>query len=250
MAWIVAQTYKAIIGGCFFSDVPIILEIDKQPIITVKEDSQNNLFGVDADINGKSGDLIATIRNGVIELQKADGHVLHELPNRQLLINAEDGRALFDFKSMPADASYSFELSLHTYLPCGIPLSLHPNRIRIGCTRILRPHAHGVILENGRGGERAAIEIVLPTKDIYDGKILVPFVEFAGSNRPATEAVAPRRFNEHLGSTIRITADNPFFKINEPLYVRNLGISGFPIGISAIRSDELGVSEENEPETK
>lgn len=249
MAWTVARSYKAIIGGCFFSDVPIIFEIDKQPIITVKTDSENNLFGVDVDIRSKSGELIATVRNSVVEIQKSNECVVHKLPNRQLLINAEDGRGLFDLKSMPPDADYSFELSLHTYLQCGLPVSLHPNRIRIGCAQILRPHAHGVILENGRGGERAAIEIVLPTKDIYEGRILVPFVEFAGANIPAVEAVAPRRFNEHLGSTIRITADNPFFKVNEPLYVRDLGISGFPIAISAIRSDELAVSEANEPET-
>jgi hypothetical protein len=141
MPWVEAKEYKAIIGGCYFDSIPRIIDYNGNPFITIKRNTANEQIGVDVDVTNSDGTLISEVRDGEIILCNQDDYHVLRNKTHSTIVEIKTGRILYDFiKFSKNDTGLDFQMSLVTYLPNRLPIFLHPNRIRIGSSRVAKPH--------------------------------------------------------------------------------------------------------------
>jgi len=164
MSWIEAREYRAIIGGCFFLNVPTIIEHNGQQFITVKKNSASGQIGIDANIIDASGKTIAEIRNDQVTIKDRENLQFVSVRGRSSIVESKTGKILYDIQLFSGDLQLDFKLSIATHLANGLPIFLHPNRIRIGSSNILKPHITSLKLATQKGMKGPALQIrVAPT---------------------------------------------------------------------------------------
>ena len=154
MSWLEAEEYRAIIGGCYFLNVPRIIELNERPFITIKKNPTTGQIGIDADILDANDSVVAEIRNDKIAIGDKEKYQLQKVEGRSSIIENESGRVWYDFQSLSEDPELDFRLSAITHLSSGIPLFLHPNRIRIGSSRIVKPHITSLKVATKKGSSK------------------------------------------------------------------------------------------------
>jgi len=180
MSWIEAEKYRAIIGGCYFLNVPRIVELNERPFITIKINPTTGQIGIDADILDVNHSKIAEIRNDKITIGDKEKYQLQEVEGRSSIIENRSGRVLYDFQSLSEDPELDFRLSVITHLSSGIPVFLHPNRIRIGSSHIVKPHITSLKLATRKGMGGPALKIRLAPKDKDKQYLHVPRAPMIG----------------------------------------------------------------------
>jgi len=180
MSWIEAERYRAIIGGCYFHNVPRIIELNERPFITIKKNPTTGQIGVDVDIFDVKHSLVAKIRNDKITIGDKEKYQLQKVVARSSVIENESGRILYDFQSLSEDSELDFRLSVITHIVSGIPVFLHPNRIRIGSSHIVKPHITSLKVATKKGMEGPALIISLAPKDRGKQYLHVPRAPMIG----------------------------------------------------------------------
>ena len=180
MSWIEAERYRAIIGGCYFLSVPRIIELNERPFITIKKNPTTGQIGVDVDIIDANHRLVAEIRNDEITIRDKKKYQLQKVVGRSSLVENRSGRILYDFQSLPENPVLDFRLSVITHTVSGIPVFLHPNRIRIGSSHVVKPHITSLKLATKKGMEGPALIITLAPKDRGKQYIHVPRAPMIG----------------------------------------------------------------------
>lgn len=159
MPWSEATKYSAIIGGCYFQNIPQIIQHDGDPLLTIKTDTDNGKIGIDTKIMDAAQKIIAVIENGTVKLKNQSKYHLVEVENRSSIVEKETGKILYDFKKLDGKDGLDFTLSMMTYIGHNLPVFLHPNRIRIGSANILKPHMTSLKLTTKEGSLGPALKI-------------------------------------------------------------------------------------------
>ena len=180
MSWMEAEDYRAIIGGCHFLNVPRIIEHNGCRIITIKRNSASVQIGVDTDILNPKGDIVAEVRDAKITIKSTEKCQLLKTKGRSSIVENESGRTLYDLCFFLDHPELDFRLSVITHLPNGIPVFLHPNRIRIGSPNILKPHISSLKLTTRKGMEGPALNIKITRQDKGEQYVHVPRVPMVG----------------------------------------------------------------------
>lgn len=233
MLWKIATNYRGIIGGSYFRNVPSIVSFKEKSLITVKHDSESCRFAVDADIVDKTGTTLAEIRNNVINVPSPQTDlVMVSKTSRISFSNSKSGEILFDFRTNESDSAYDFELSLSTFLPNGLPLLIHPNRIRIGSSRILKPSLAFISFEAASECTKSAIRVALdPEDDSFEGFLLPNTVSGGDSILRKLVFEADPKVPKAVTTFVASGTANSIFEMNEPAYLLDVGIANFPVGI-------------------
>ncbi|NIA09444.1 MAG: hypothetical protein GWP10_06885, partial [Nitrospiraceae bacterium] len=137
-------------------------------------------IGVDVDIFNANHRLVAEIRNDKITIRDKEKYQLQKIVGRSSVIENESGRILYDFQSLSEGSEVDFKLSLITHIVRGIPVFLHPNRIRIGSSHIEKPHITSLKISTKKGMEGPALIISLSPKDGEKQYLHVPRAPMIG----------------------------------------------------------------------
>lgn len=234
MPWEICTDYRGIVGGSYFKNVASIVSFDQQSLLTIKRDSASGDLAVDTDLVDQSGNVVAEVRNNEINVvgDRTDLAVA-SLGSRISLSNSSTGEILFDFRTNPNGSAYEFELALSSFLPNGLPFYLHPNRIRIGSSRILKPSLAFLNIELQGGSTESAISVLLaPNADSFEGSLLPN--TFRGEESILRNFVF--EFDPHapkpVTTFVAMGDSKSIINLNEPAYLLDLGIVNFPIGIT------------------
>lgn len=239
MSWVEAKDYRAIIGGCYFHNVPRIAEHNGQPLITVKRNILNNRFGVDTNILDRNGALIGEIRNDEISIGNRDTYQILSSENRLSIVEVKTGRIIYDITIPSNRKGVDFELSLTTYLPNGLPVFFHPNRIRIGSPRILKPHITSLKLETKYGAQGPALIIELQYSDKNEKYLYVPAAPMTGAEGLVTKCLSLKEGQQDSGmTTLMMYGENnqaTNISLRGPCYFLDMAFKNFETAISINR---------------
>jgi hypothetical protein len=180
MPWIEAINYRAIIGGCYFRNIPQIIQHNDSPVLIVKNNTENGKMGIDADIITIDQNVIAEIRNGEVNLRNQSKYHLLVVEKRASVIEIETGKILYDFELLNGDNGLDFKLSMATYIVSNLPIFLHPNRIKIGSTNILKPHMTSLKLTTMQGSLGPAFKIGISLADESENCVHMPRAPMIG----------------------------------------------------------------------
>jgi hypothetical protein len=236
MSWENAGDYRAIIGGCYFRDVPRIVSCNGNPFVTVKRNSSNNSIVVDVDITDADGVLISEIRNGEIQLNKADSFRVLNDEMRSSVVETKTGMIMYDFGRYSEGKGIDFQCSIITHLPNGLPFFLHPNRIRIGSPHILKPHLTSLKLTTHRGALGPALFIDLLGVGKNEEIMHVPPAPMIGRGGVVTNSVINKSdmSNKEMAVLMMYGENNQAGNISlrGPCYFLDLAFENFEIGLA------------------
>lgn len=236
MSWEIAEDYRAITGGCYFRNVPRIVTYNGYPFVTVKRNSSNNSIGIDVDITDANGILISEIRNGEIQLHKADSFRVIDDEMRSSVVDTKTGIIMYDFGRYSEGKEIDFQCSIITHLPNGLPLFLHPNRIRIGSPRILKPHLTSLKLATHRGALGPALLIDLLGVGKNEEILHVPSAPMIGRGGVVTNSVINKSdmSNKEMAVLMMYGENNQAANISlrGPCYFLDLAFENFEIGLA------------------
>lgn len=236
MSWIEAREYRAIIGGCFFFNVPTIIEHNGQQIITIKKNSASGQPGVDASILDASCKTIAEIRNDQITIVDRENLQSVSVQGRSSIVETKTGKILYDIQLFSGDPQLDFKFSITTHLANGLPIFLHPNRIRIGSPSILKPHITSLKLATQRGIEGPALKIKVAPTDSAKEYLHVPRAPMIGQGGIIGKLLTTRTGQVESGMSVLMMlgkngrAANISFE--GPCYFLDVAFENFEIGIA------------------
>jgi hypothetical protein len=244
MSWLEAEEYRAIIGGCFFLNVPRIIELNDRPFITIKKNPTTGQIGIDAEILDANDSVVAEIRNDKITIGDKEKYQLQKVEGRSSIIENESGRVWYDFQSLSEDPELDFRLSAITHPASGIPLFLHPNRIRIGSSHIVKPHITSLKLATSKGMEGPALKIRLAPKDKGKQYLHVPRVPMIGPGGVVANLLTAKTDQIEAGMSVLMMSgkDNQAANISfqGPCYFLDVAFENFEtaIAIDSASSDK------------
>jgi len=226
-------SYRALIGGCYFSNVPNIIVFDDHPILSVSSFGATARPGIYAELRDSAGTLIGQVENGKIGLIDRSRYQIHEVGSRVSVIDGTNGFIILDLIQQPSQLKLDFIISATLHLPNGVPIFLHPNRIRIGTARILKPNMMSLCLAAKAGQGRAALNIELNPAGIPQDSFQIPRTSMVGAtpvvqrllnaDGPAFTEMATILFDGKPGSAaVNMSGD---------CYLLDVAFTDFEIGI-------------------
>ena len=100
MTWTKATKYRGIIGGCYFRNIPNIIQHNGDSLLTIKNNIDDEQIAIDTKILDRDLNIIAEIENGTVKLIDKRKYKLLEVENRSSIVEIETGKILYDFKRL------------------------------------------------------------------------------------------------------------------------------------------------------
>lgn len=227
-------SYRALIGGCYFSNVPNMIVFDDHPILTVSSVGATARPGIYAELRDSAGTLFGQVKDSKIDLIDRSRYHVHEIGSRASVIDGTNGFIILDLIQQPTRAKLDFILSATLHLPNGVPIFLHPNRIRIGTARILKPNMMSLRLAAKSGQGRTAMNIELDPAGIPQDSFQVPRSPMVGvtpmvqrlldTDSPISAEIATLLFEGQPGTAA--------INMSGACYLLDVAFTDFEVGIT------------------
>lgn len=157
--WTVADDGKLIVGGIYFRDVRHPILVNGLSLLKLERNSKSGRLAVSFPIYGPDGKRIATVaRNQIADFD--DQYAMRSSTDRTALIEVSTGNVICEICAPAFDKDYELDVSFVTWISGDFPLSLHPNRTKIGqCSPDKTPNFLGGTLTGEKGTQAAAITV-------------------------------------------------------------------------------------------
>ncbi|MBW3599127.1 MAG: hypothetical protein KY475_17885 [Planctomycetes bacterium] len=242
MAWEAAIDAEAVLGGCYFRHVPVPLQYGDDSIVQIRRSLEGS-YAVTCEVYDQEVRVASVSEDAIDLVADREQYGVSTAEGRRRVYARRTGRMLFDEATRTVGVRRVLFASLLTRLPNGCVAYFHPDRIRIGTERIVKPHLSSMLLKTNEGAPGPAVRIseVRPKPDREDiayapgapmvggGGVVQRMLALPGEERLGGDSV--------LFMYDRDAAVATSLNMSGPCYFLDVGWESFQVGIS-VDADE------------
>jgi hypothetical protein len=138
--WEVVDRFKIRLGGNVYINIRTLVELDEEPLFTLKRHDETSYLGIYFEIYDSAGHHVASVKRNEIYYGDKDKYRIDGSIDRYVFSERESGRVLCDIKRYEAAHPAELDLSLRLYTPSGFLFEATPEQTNLpgwsirGCT--------------------------------------------------------------------------------------------------------------------
>ncbi len=160
MAWSLATSYRARIGGIVYRNVADPIVVGGRPALTLWRSDDTGDLAISLELREQNRRHIASVAHNRIDLHASSDFLIISGLERSALVEIRNGRVWCDIRVVRNNADYELDVSCILFSESGYPLFLHPDRSKFGKANDNRPpNISRLTLSTDQGSQGGAIAI-------------------------------------------------------------------------------------------